>query len=139
MVIVCTILLSNLPASQPAQLKDRSQIDPQYQWKTEDIFPDDESWEKEFDNLKKRLNELTPYQGKLAESAQTLRQCLHTRDALNISLEKLSLYANLKFDQDTRVPTYQAYRDQISALTVQFNQKKSYIEPEILSIPYKKN
>lgn len=138
MARVCFTWSSNPLSSQSSQLKERSQIDPQYQWKTEDIFPDDETWEKELESFKKRMANITSFQGKLAVSALNLRQCLQIRDALDILHDKLSLYANLKFDQDTRVPKYQAYRDQISTLTVQFNQKKSFIEPEILAIPYEK-
>lgn len=138
MAMVCKVWSYGLSSGQSAQLKNRSQIDPKYQWKTEDIFPDDETWEKEFDSFKKRLIDITSFQGTLAESASNLRHCLQTRDALNILHDKLSLYASLKFDQDTRVAKYQAYRDQISTLAVQFNQKKSYIEPEILAIPYEK-
>lgn len=131
-------IADGLTFGQPAYLKDRSQIDPKYQWKTEDIFPDDESWEKEFNTFEKCLIDITSFQGKLAESAFIFRRCLQTRDMLSILHDKLSLYANLKFDQDTRVAKYQAYRDKISTLAVHFHQKKSFIEPEILAIPLEK-
>lgn len=131
-------IADGLTFGQSAYLKDRSQIDPKYQWKTEDIFPDDESWEKEFNTFEKCLIDITSFQGKLAESAFILRRCLQTRDMLSILHDKLSLYANLKFDQDTRVAKYQAYRDKISTLAVHFHQKKSFIEPEILAIPLEK-
>lgn len=138
MVMNGIFLLSTSGLTQSAQLKARSEINSQYQWKTADIFINDEAWEKNYDMLKIRLEELNRFQGKLAESAGILRHCLQTRDTLNTLQGRLSLYASLKSDEDTRVTKYQGYREQISNLGVQFSQKKSFIQPEILSIPQEK-
>jgi oligoendopeptidase F len=138
MIVTSIFLFSTSGLAQSEQLKERSEINRQYQWKTEDIFVSDEAWEKSYATLKSRLDELSRFQGKLAESAEILRKCLQTRDTLNTIQGKLSLYANLKSDEDTRITKYQGYREQISNLGVQFNQKKSFIHPEILSIPPEK-
>jgi oligoendopeptidase F len=129
------LLAQTVPTSHPNRQKERSEIDGRYQWKTEDVFVSDIEWEKNYGLLKSRLNELDPYRGKLDNSAKQLLNCLKIRDELEILAGKLSLYANLKSDEDTRVTSYQAYRDQISSLQVELNQKKSFIQPEILAIP----
>ena len=131
-----TILLAQtVSPSQPNKQKERSEIKNRYKWKTGDLFVSDTGWEKSYNLLRSRINELEPYRGKLDSSAEQLLNCLKIRDELEILLGKLSLYANLKSDEDTRVTRYQGYRDQISGLQVQLNQKKSFIQPEILAIP----
>lgn len=120
--------------AQSAQQQERSEISDTYKWKTGDVFASDQEWEENFELLKSRLGELEKYRGQLSVSADNLLQCLQTRDQLEILSGKLSLYAGLKSDEDTRITRYQAYRDEISGLRVELNQKKSFIEPEILSI-----
>ncbi len=120
--------------AQTEKLKERSEIDHRYQWKTDHIFSSDSEWESSLARLKSMLSELDRYQGRLHESPDTLLAALQTRDKIDIWIGKLSMYAGLKADEDTRITKYQAYRDRIASLAVQINQKKSYIEPEILRI-----
>jgi oligoendopeptidase F len=134
--MLTTILLAQtVSPSQSNKQKERSEIKNRYKWKTRDLFVSDTEWEKSYNLLRSRINELEPYRGKLDISAEQLLNCLKIRDELEILLGKLSLYANLKSDEDTRVTRYQGYREQISGLQVQLNQKKSFIQPEILAIP----
>ncbi|MCK5454292.1 MAG: oligoendopeptidase F, partial [Calditrichia bacterium] len=134
--MLTTILLAQtVSPSQSNKQKERSEIKNRYKWKTGDLFVSDTEWEKSYNLLRSRINELEPYRGKLDISAEQLLNCLKIRDELEILVGKLSLYANLKSDEDTRVTRYQGYREQISGLQVQLNQKKSFIQPEILAIP----
>ena len=134
--MLTTILLAQtVSPSQPNKQKERSEIKNRYKWKTRDLFVSDTGWEKSYNLLRSRINELEPYRGELDISAEQLLNCLNIRDELEILVGKLSLYANLKSDEDTRVTRYQGYREQISGLQVQLNQKKSFIQPEILAIP----
>ncbi|UCF65971.1 MAG: oligoendopeptidase F [bacterium] len=133
-MLTAFLLAQTTSFAQSAQQQERSEISDTYKWKTGDVFASDQEWEKNFELLKSRLGELEKYRGQLSVSADNLLQCLQTRDQLEILSGKLSLYAGLKSDEDTRITRYQAYRDEISGLRVELNQKKSFIEPEILSI-----
>jgi len=121
--------------AQSTQQQERSEISDTYKWKTGDVFASDQEWEKKFEQLKSRIGELDKYHGQLGVSADILLQCLQTRDQLEILAGKLSLYASIKSDEDTRITRYQAYREEISGLQVELNQKKSFIQPEVLAIP----
>ncbi len=121
--------------SQAKKLKERVEIESIYKWKTDDIFSSDGAWEEKFNTLKNMLGLLDPCRGRLNESAEKMLACLKTREDINILLGKLSLYAHLKSDEDSRVSKYQAYRERISGLEVQVRQKESFIQPELLAVP----
>lgn len=113
---------------------NRSDIADKYKWQTKHLFKTDQLWEQSLTNFKESFADIEKFKGKLAESAESLLSCFKRRDNLEIQLGKLSIYANLKSDEDTRLSKYQEYRDKISHLAIQFNQIKSFIEPEILEM-----
>jgi oligoendopeptidase F len=121
-------------STQNRKIPERSEIDAIYKWKTEDVFFDDKEWKQNYSNLERVINELDHFQGSLGDSPQNLLNCLKNRDKIDIVFDRLSIYANLKSDEDTRNTKYQAYRDQISGLYVKIKQKEAFIQPEILSI-----
>ncbi|MEJ2635458.1 MAG: oligoendopeptidase F [Calditrichia bacterium] len=125
-------------SSQSQKLKSRDQIEKQYQWRTEDVFKTDEEWEDSFNQLKEMQSELAPFKGRLAESSDMLLNCLKIRDKINILMGKLSFYAHLKNDEDTRVSKYQAFRERISTLGTRVRQAESFIQPEIIAMPESK-
>jgi oligoendopeptidase F len=120
--------------TQTKEIPERPEIDIIYKWRTEDVFSNDVEWEQNYSYLEKVINELNQFQGKLRDSPQILFNCLKTRDKIGAIFDKLSIYATLKSDEDTRNTKYQEYRDQISGLSVKINQKEAYIQPEILCI-----
>jgi oligoendopeptidase F len=128
------LFLNSTKTVQPDQLKERSEIEDSFKWNARDVYSSDEEWERDFDTLQQSLNNLEGYRKEISQSSGSLLECLRTRDELNTLLGKLFLYAGLKSDEDTRVSRYQAYRERITALSVQLNEKQSYIEPEILTI-----
>lgn len=119
-------------------LPERSRLAAEYQWRLEDIFESDARWEEAFARVEKRIPEFAAFPGKLGESAENLLNCLQLRDRVQEELGRLTLYAGLKSDQDTRVSRYQAYNDQTASLRVRVNQAISFIQPEILAIPEEK-
>ncbi len=122
-------------ASATHQLPERKELDPRYQWRTEDIYPSLEAWEADFKAVESRLPRLEEYKGRLAESSTRLRECLQLRDSIDEILGRLYLYAGLKSDEDSRNTTFQALRDRVMGLSVKFNEVSSFIHPEILAIP----
>ncbi|RMF57082.1 MAG: oligoendopeptidase F [Calditrichaeota bacterium] len=120
------------------QLPERSQIDPQFQWRLEDIFENDAAWEKAFKELEETIPRIANFRNRLGESAQTLLECLKLRDTLYEKFGKIYLYAGLHNDENTAEPRYQAFRDRATSLMVQLNHTSSFIQPEILSLPEEK-
>ncbi len=120
---------------QGSNLPVRSEIAERYKWHTADIFPSDAAWEAGFQQVEKQLPALSAFTGKLGDSAKTLLAALQLRYGIEELLQRLYLYAWLKSDEDTRVSTYQAMRDRVTALATKFNQAAAFIQPEILTLP----
>lgn len=126
--------LYNTETPAVAALPERETIAEAHKWQLSDIFDTDEKWQITFGEIENRMKTIPEFQGKLGESAERLYECLQSKDLLEEQLYKLYLYAGLKNDQDTRVAEYQAFRDRVSSLVVQFNQAIAFIQPEILSL-----
>jgi len=124
--------------SKSSAIPQRSDIEEKYKWKLEDIYPTTEYWEKDFTELEKLIPQISVFKGHLSESGKKLLDCLVLNDSLNYILEDLYVYANLKFDEDTRVSTSQQMADRIYALYTKLNEATSFIRPEILEIPEEK-
>jgi oligoendopeptidase F len=131
---LCLVVASSLKA-EVKEVPQRSDIDNQYKWRLEDIYPDTAAWFSDFNRLDEQMDGLSDYEGRLGESAETLYQCLALRDSLDIILWRLYVYAFMKQDEDTRVPEYQQMGGQIAALRARYGSKESFVDPEILSIP----
>jgi oligoendopeptidase F len=112
----------------------RSEIPVEETWRLEDIFPTDEEWEKEFQEVKKMIPKLAEYQGRLGESADTLYEALQYQDEVSMRLGKLYTYAHMRYDQDTTNAFYQGLNDRATSLYSEASSAMAFIVPEILAI-----
>jgi oligoendopeptidase F len=116
------------------KLRERCEIPEQYTWNTTDIFPSDEAWQQAYDEAKALIPQLAAYAGKLGASAANVYEytelMLKTEEAIGM----LSNYAQRKYDQDTRVPTYQAMAGKVMSLWVELSGATSFDTPELLKI-----
>lgn len=112
----------------------RSEIDSRYKWKIEDLYSTDELWEEEFETVSRKVSKEPSYKGRLAESEEILYAALQESDELEAAVEKLYVYANQKYYEDTANDRYQGYAGQVQGLMTQFYAVYSYQEPEILAM-----
>ena len=112
----------------------RSEIAEKDTWRLEDIFPSDEAWEKEFQEVLTMIPGIKEFQGRLGENAATLYAALQYQDQLLERLGKLRAYSHMRYDQDTTNSFYQALDDRMRNLYVQAASQLSFIVPELLSI-----
>lgn len=117
-------------------LPKRNEVDKKYTWKIEDIYPSDEAWQKEF-NSAKNSSYLENFQGKLADSAKTLFDCLTLYHEISCIVHKLYVYATMKFHEDSTNSFYQSMSNQIELLLIEYSAKTSFLIPEIIEIPEK--
>lgn len=115
--------------------KKREEIPAEFTWDLSKIFPTDEAWEQEFQQLQGRTPELEALQGTLQKSGEALLNVLQKRDELYEHLERLYVYASMRKDEDTTNGRYQAMADRAMQLFVRISTAVSYIEPEILALP----
>lgn len=121
-------------AETTKELLSREEVPEELTWRLEDIFPSDEEWEKEFDQLQKDIPQIAEFRGKLAESSDTLYALLQLQDQLSERLGKLYVYARMRYDQDTTNSFYQGMNGKAQSLLTVFSSNMSYITPEILEM-----
>ncbi|MBU8790763.1 oligoendopeptidase F [Oceanobacillus caeni] len=121
-------------AQSTKQLPKREEVPVEKTWKLEDIFETDDLWKKEFEQLQKDIPEITKFQGKLSESADTLYNLFKLQDELGERLGKLYTYAHMRYDQDTTNSFYQAMNAQAETVLTLASSSMSYVVPEILTM-----
>lgn len=116
------------------KLPNRSEIAVEDTWRLEDIFPNDEAWDKEFKEVAALIPDANKYKDKLGESAELMYEALQYQDELLERLSKLYTYSHMRYDQDTTNSFYQGMDDRIKNLYTQASSQLAYIVPEMLSI-----
>lgn len=119
-------------------LPTRQEVDEKEKWNLEAIYETDEAWEKEFNEVKQMIPEVTKFKGKLSDSAETLYEALQKQDELTMKLSKLYSYAHMRADEDTANSFYQGLNDKASTLATQVGSELAFVVPEILSMDEKK-
>lgn len=114
---------------------ERDTIDDEYKWHPEDLFDNDAAWEAEFTALEAELANVGAYQGRLGESAATLRDAIQATETFAGRAEHLYQYAHINNDQDTRINKYQGMLSRVFNLWMRFEQGVAFMRPEILAIP----
>ena len=110
------------------------QDDVSYRWNLEDIYPSEEAWELAMADLDRKLDSLESCRGRLGSSAQELKRCLDTIYGISKQLRRVSAYASLLSDEDTRNAHALEMRQSAELLATRFSQATSYVKPEIIAI-----
>lgn len=115
------------------KLLKRSEVNKEHQWKLQDLFADQKAWDQEYDEVKRLIQDIKKYQGKLKD-ASVIKQCFELEDKLSLHTERLYVYAHMHHDEDTANPTYQALSQKSKKLNVEAGEALSFITPEILAL-----
>lgn len=118
----------------PDTLKERNEIDPQYQWDLTRLYKDDAAWEEALSGLDKQVQTVAAFAGRLKE-AKTIREYLDASVALSRTLSNLYCYASMRRSEDTRAEAAQSMYARISAAYAGAVAALSFAEPEILALP----
>src|SRR5690348_9175991 len=81
------------------------------------------------------LPDMAALAGTLGDGAEALLRALTMRDAIELRLDHIFVYASLRKDSDSTDPTGQALRSRASALLTRISAALAFLEPEILTIP----
>lgn len=115
-------------------LPAREEINQEYCWKLEDIFDTDEAWRKEYQELQKGLELLRGFQGTAVRGQERLFTVLETLGNIEQRFERVYVYANQKYHQDTGNQKYQEMSGKAAALSVALSDAAAFLEPEILTL-----
>ncbi len=120
------------------EIKRRDQIDQNYKWNIEEMYPDEEQWKADYKTVEEKAKDFVAYSGRLGESPKLLLEALQKKDTIWLILEKVYTYARMKKDEDNRVNQYQAMSDKASTLIAKASSYLSFFIPELLEIPEEK-
>ena len=115
------------------EVKDRKDIDLKDTWNLESIYANNELWEEDYAALEKDAAEFAKLKGAIEADVSKIPAVLDAYYGLHRRLSKLSVYARMRFDQDTADSTYQTMAAKIGSLGVKIGAASAFVEPEILS------
>ena len=107
-------------------------------WCLEDMFESDDFWEEEFGRLQRMIFQYEDFEGTLGESADCLLEYLKFNDETNLLMERLYVYANMRYHQDMANSMYQEFAARVQKLMVEMSGASAFAEPEILEITTEK-
>ncbi|HEX9050510.1 MAG TPA: oligoendopeptidase F [Anaeromyxobacter sp.] len=131
---VVTLAAAAALASAPAAARERAEIPEKDRWNLADLYPSDAAWKAARDALAARLPELAGRRGKVGESAGSLRATLDAVFGANRELERLSVYAMARSDEDTRVAATRELRQSARQLSVELDAATSWLRPELVAL-----
>lgn len=116
-------------------MKNRNEIDKKYKWNLDDIYPNWDKWNNDFENFKEMLKEIPVYKGKLKTSPETFIEAEEKIEKLARLLDKLYLYPYMLKDLDSTDETASIKMQEIEMIFAKFSVEMAWLEPEILEIP----
>jgi len=123
-----------LSPMSPARATERSEVDDKYKWDTTDLYATPADWEKARADLAERTLTIAKYKGRLGESPKVLLEALDTWMGLLNEMSRLGSYANMTFDEDTRVAKSQERQQAAGKIGTDFGAAASYIRPELIAL-----
>ncbi|MCJ7802321.1 MAG: oligoendopeptidase F family protein, partial [Candidatus Marinimicrobia bacterium] len=139
-IVVLLVILSILivvPLIAQSGIPQRTDIDNEYKWNLEDIYPNMEKWEEDYKFVESNLDKFAKYRGKLGKSGKTILECFSLDEKISKILENLYVYAYLNKDSDTRVSEFQGLADRAAAIDIKYSEATAYIQSELQTIPEK--
>ena len=112
----------------------RSEVPEAETWDLRDLYPTDEAWLAEYEDLKTMLERAAAFQGKLGKSAEDLLLWFRLQDEIQERLSRFHTYASCKSDQDTGNGTYQDFRGKAMGTYVAVLSACAFATPEIMAI-----
>jgi oligoendopeptidase F len=113
---------------------DGSSAQDTYTWNLGDLYPDLPTWRAEKVRVAAEVPQVRMFAGQLDTSPQVLADALETMSRLDKALVRLSVYASMLSDEDTRLSEPQGMHQEIQQLYAEFGAQASYIEPELLRV-----
>ncbi|MBQ7339569.1 MAG: oligoendopeptidase F [Clostridia bacterium] len=111
-------------------------MDIKYKWATEEIYPSDKAWQDEFNYIKEKLD-LSCFKGTL-DKKENFIKFMKAQEKITRVLEKLSVYAMMKHDENTKISLYDGMVNQITSVYAEFSSKIAFVVPELTKLSTKK-
>jgi oligoendopeptidase F len=133
LIALVSVLALTLPLA--AQERDRSKIPDRYKWDLTPLYPTDQAWRTARERAQASIPQLAQFKGKLGASAAALADGLDRLFEITSTLSRLSTYASLLADEDTRDSAHHGMDQEMTQAWAALESETSYVVPEILRIP----
>ncbi|MFJ5623669.1 oligoendopeptidase F [Peribacillus loiseleuriae] len=111
----------------------RADVKVEETWRLEDIYQNQELWERDYQTILNRVEKLKTFDGEIGD-AESLFRYLSLSEELGYTYKKLYVYAMLQVDLDTRVSAAQGLLDRASQLGQKISAATSFFMPFLLSL-----
>jgi oligoendopeptidase F len=103
-------------------------------WDLSDLYPSAQAWSDSLARTRTAAEALEAYKGSLGDSATAMLTALDAISSVRRESVRLSVYANLKGDEDLRIAADQERRQQSQTLETIISEKTSWVAPEIVAL-----
>jgi oligoendopeptidase F len=133
-ILMTTALAARAQSEKPATGNTAADNSTATMWNLADLYPTPEAWAASYEKIKAAAVKLKSYKGTLGANANAMFRALDAISALNRESDRLSVYANLKADEDLRVASEQERRQQAQVLSTLIGENTAWVAPEIVKI-----
>ncbi len=110
-------------------------MDKKYTWATEEIFESKTKWEEDFNKLSSMLD-FSQYKGTL-NNKESFLSCMKAQEKAARILDRLSVYAMMKHDENTKNAEYDALMSKVMMIGAKFGENTAFVLPELTALDQK--
>lgn len=113
---------------------DRKDIDPKYKWDLTKIYPTEDDFKADFEEVEAIVKAFPRHQKTITENAQGLLAVLQDEAKLEYIISKLWTYSHLHFETDNSNNMHQARAGKVRSLAVSASAAGWFVSPYILRL-----
>ena len=111
----------------------RQDVELKNKWKLEDIYANEELYEKEFAEVEGLIKEVGEFKGKLKEK-RFLLELFKLEDKISYLLMRVYMYPNMRLHEDASNSRYQELSMKASLVLSDYTEATSFVAPELSSL-----
>ncbi len=113
---------------------DRKNIDPKYKWDLTKIYPTEDDFKADFEEVEALVKAFPAHEKTMCQSAKGLLAAINDDAKIGYILSKLYVYAHLYFDTDNSNNIHQARMGRVRSLAVAASSAGWFVGPYILRL-----
>ena len=113
---------------------ERGEVPERLTWNLADLFPTPQAWETALKDVQQRIPRLASLKGTLASSADQLQRTLDLWMEVSRDAARVSVYASMLADQDTRDTRAAAMRQRAEQMQVELGSATAWIRPQLIGL-----
>lgn len=121
----------------PTISAEKSTVEPESKkivWDLKDLYTSEAEWKKAYADIQKRIESLSQLKGQVTKVPSKLVDVLEAISAVRKDFYRLYVYASLRNDENQKIAESQERLAKVRALSTEFEEAVSWLNPEILSL-----